>query len=218
MKAEFAALAVGEEVPQGHGDCAEGNFFPGNVGLGEQRNVEAFLARGEVEVKQARTVNNVYLVDVRHRDHRVGSIKRDARAGFLMGFAQGRLGNALLVFHETSRQRPAAVARLDGAPAEQNLVFPDRQGADDQTRISVVDGAALVANVTRNAVARGNAHIDGAGADAAEVDGGIHALILNCALLRDVRSIEFAKNNSGRIRNARKFRQCLVRSSATRGD
>ena len=44
--------------------CPKGQFFPGNGVFGEQRHLQAFHARSEIEVKQARPIKDVNLIDV----------------------------------------------------------------------------------------------------------------------------------------------------------
>src|SRR6185503_12363398 len=149
-----AARAVGEPVLQGQAHRAEGNVLPWNLRFFEQRYFQAFIARLELEIEQARPVEHVDLVDVRDRNHAEGRRELHARAGFLEGLARRALRGGFAVFHEAGRQRPVAVARLDGAPAQENPVLPLRQAADHQPGVLVMDAAAGVAEIARQRIAR----------------------------------------------------------------
>src|SRR5690606_14634991 len=70
---------------------------------------------------------------------------------------------------EPGGQRPVAVARLDGAAAEEDPSFMRRDGAHDEKRILVVDHAARVAQPSRQRVARRHAAHDGGAAVGAEL-------------------------------------------------
>ncbi len=56
------------------------------------------------------------------------------------------------------------VARLDGAPAQQDAVLPLGQRADHQLGVLVVDGAALLADMAGKAVPGRDAEGDGGAA------------------------------------------------------
>ena len=59
------------------------------------------------------------------------------------------LGDGLADFHESRRNGPVAVARLDGALAQQHLLAVLRHAADYHQRVHVVDLAAGGTNVAR---------------------------------------------------------------------
>jgi hypothetical protein len=50
-------------------------------------------ARREIQVEQARAVDHMHLVDVRHADHAVHLAQFDAGAGFFEGLAPRRVGD-----------------------------------------------------------------------------------------------------------------------------
>src|SRR3954465_6480227 len=120
VKAEDAAAAVDEPVPQRRRDRAERNLLPGDRRLLVQRDFERLLACHEVEVEQASAVEEGHLIDVGHRDQRERLAELNAGPGLLEGLACGGRGRGLAVLHEARRQRPVAVARLDRAAAEQD--------------------------------------------------------------------------------------------------
>ena len=66
------------------------------------------------------------------------------------------------------------MARFDGASAKQDTVLPDGQSTNDQTRITVVDGAAGSADMPWQAIARRQAKFDWRAAGAAIIDGWVH--------------------------------------------
>ena len=68
METEVATLAVGIEVTQGQGDCAEGQLVPGNFVFGEQRDFQCFDACREIQVEEASMIDCMHLTDVRHAD------------------------------------------------------------------------------------------------------------------------------------------------------
>jgi len=178
VEAKAASFAVGVVVAQGHGNGAESDFPPGNFVFGEQRDFQRFAAGREVEGEQAGPVDGMYLTDVGHANEGVHRADLDLRAGFLGRLPCGSLGQRLMVFHETGGQGPHTVARLDGAAAEQHLVFPFRQAADHQLGVLVMDGAASVADRAGQNIARRHAPADGSAAVTAIVDGGVHGGVI----------------------------------------
>ena len=62
-------------------------------------------------------------------------------------FPGGALLQGLAVFHIAGGQGPVAHARFDRAFAEQEAAFPDRDRADHDLRVLVVDHAAVVAPI-----------------------------------------------------------------------
>jgi hypothetical protein len=72
------------------------------------------------------------------------------------------------------------MTRLDGAPAQQDAVFPLRQGADHQARIAVMDHAAGVADMARQAVAGRYAQADRGTAGAAKFIAGSMRILARC--------------------------------------
>src|ERR1700694_4997058 len=133
VKAESPLSAIGEPVPQGRAQGAEGDLLPGNPPLVEERYLERLLPGSKPEDTQPRA-------------------KLDAGARFLQRLAQRRLARRLVVLHEAGGQGPVAVAGLDGAPAEENFSFKFRNATYDQLGILVVDLAALVAHPSRQGV------------------------------------------------------------------
>jgi hypothetical protein len=101
----------------------------------------------------------VHLADAHHVDQGEESLHLDPRPGLLDGLAQGALEGGLAELHEAGGQGPQALSRLDVAPAEQHLVLPHRQRADDVERVLVVDrradraGGAIAVVVGRRFVA-----------------------------------------------------------------
>ena len=168
VHAVVARGAIGEEESQGLADGRERDFVPRDVGFVEQLHFEAFLAGLERRIGEPREVEQVNLVHVRHVEQREQVLHLDARAGFLERFARGGFGRRLAHFHEARGQRPEPVARFDRAAAQQDLIAPDRNRADDVARILVVDRAAVIADEALAVVARRNARDDFVTADGAE--------------------------------------------------
>ena len=201
MQAEDAAFPVGDEVAQGQRDGAESDFVPGKGGRVEQRDLEGFVARGKVQIEQPGAKHQMHLTDVRHGNHGVQRAELDARAALLGGLAPGGLGDAFPVFHEARRQRPAAAARLDGAPAQEDAILPHRQGANHQAGIAVMDCATGLADMPRQGIARRNAQAHGRSASRAEIDLGLHAAILTAPGRMFVRW--------GDVANIIQYKQCI---------
>ncbi|CAN0620261.1 conserved protein of unknown function [Burkholderia multivorans] len=168
MDAVVAGFAVGEEEAQRLADGRERDLVPRDVRFVEQANFEAFLARLERGVGQPREVEQMDLVYVRHVEQRKQALHLDARAGFLERLARGGLGGRLAHLHEACGQRPVAVTRLDRAAAQQHLIAPDGDRADDVARILVVDRAAVIADEALAVIAGRDARDDFVTADGAE--------------------------------------------------
>lgn len=79
--------------------------------------------------------------------------KRDPCPGLFEGLSQRSASARFIVFHKTCRKCPVAVSRLNGPSAHENAAFPLDQRTDDNFRVLVVDGAALVADMAWQAVA-----------------------------------------------------------------
>src|SRR3989441_2226474 len=157
VEAESPFPAIGEPVPQGCADRAKCDLPPGNPFLVEEGDLEGLFTGPEAQVQQPAEVEEVHLVRPRHRDHAERRAELDAGAGFLERLAQRRLASGLVVLHEAGGQGPVAVARLDGAPAEENFSFKLWNAAYDQLGILVVDLAAVLADPARQRVPRRHA-------------------------------------------------------------
>ncbi|MCY1304078.1 hypothetical protein D9M70_538200 [compost metagenome] len=93
----------------------------------------------------------------------------DAGTGFFQGFPGRSLLQGLAVFHEAGGQGPEALARGDGAPAEQDASFPHGQAAGDDAWVLVMHGQAPVADVPWAIVAAGDSQTYAGAALAAEL-------------------------------------------------
>jgi hypothetical protein len=173
VAAPFAdAGAVGEEQLQRGADGGESQVVPRDLVFGEQAHVQAFDAGREIEVEQLGQIEQVDLVHVGHVQQREQLAQPDVGAGFFLGLAHRCLVRGFLVFHEAGRQGPVAVARLDGALAQQDLEFafalPHWNRADHQLRVLVMNGAAMGAHVAWTVIAFGDGHRQRMGALGAE--------------------------------------------------
>src|SRR5882762_2216822 len=157
VEAESPFPAIGEPVPQGCADRAEGDLLPRNPFLIEEAHLEGLITGLEAEVQQPAEVEEVHLIRPRHRDHTERRTELDSRAGFLQRLAQRRLARGLVVLHEAGGQGPVAIARLDGAPAEENFSFKFGNATYDQLGIFIMDLAAVVADPARQRVPRRHA-------------------------------------------------------------
>ena len=93
------------------------------------------------------------------------------------GFARRALGGALAELQIARREGPEALARRDGAPAQQHLLAPHGNGADDRARVDVVDRAARVAaRAEARAEARAAARAEASGVTDADVARGATAV------------------------------------------
>jgi len=167
--AAFAAIC--EVVSQGQGNRAESDFIPGNTGFGKKHGFERFLAGMKIGIEQPGPIKNVHLTDGRNVDEGEHLPDFNPRVGFFQGFPLGCSGSGFLSFHEAGRQRPLAVLWLDGPPAQQDAVFPLRDGSDDQFGIPIVDHAATCADMTKSGVTGGDCQGDGRTAPGAEIHG-----------------------------------------------
>src|SRR3979490_2217771 len=83
VEAESPFPAIGEPVPQGCADRAEGDLLPGNLFLIEEVHLEGLITGLEAEVHQPAEIEEVHLIRPRHRDHAERRTELDAGAGFL---------------------------------------------------------------------------------------------------------------------------------------
>lgn len=81
-------------------------------------------------------------------------------ACFFEGLALCRFAGRLIVFHKSCGQGPVTAPRFDRAFAKEDLGFsvalPYRDGPDNHFGVLVMNDAALVANITRPRIVRGN--------------------------------------------------------------
>src|SRR6185437_2261533 len=77
----------------------------------------------------------------------------------------------LPVLHESGGHRPVAAPRLDRAPAEKNAAGVLGHAADDQPRVLIMDGAAGVADMPGEVIARRYAKLHPGAALRAEIHG-----------------------------------------------
>ena len=115
------ALAVFEKQLERGADGGEGEVGPGDVAFAEHLHVEAFDAGRVIEIDQFRQIKQVDLVHVGDVEHGEQGAEFDIRARFLDGLADGGGGGGFFVLHETGRQCPVTVARLDGTLAQQHF-------------------------------------------------------------------------------------------------
>jgi hypothetical protein len=160
-------------VAKRQADRAECDLLPGHAAFLDHRDLQAFFARLELEIEEPGTVEHVHLVDARDGDQTEGCLERDACAGFLQRLSDRRLSHRLVVLHEARGERPVAIARLDRAAAKENPPRVLRDRADDQLGVLVMDLAAGVADVARQAVAGRHAPRDRGTAVGAELHGQI---------------------------------------------
>ena len=92
----------------------------------------------------------------RHTDHREGLADLDLGAGLFERFTPCRIGSRLTVLHEAGGKGPQAVAGGDRPPAEQDLVTPLGNAADDEFGVQVMNHAATLAHVAGQVVTVGN--------------------------------------------------------------
>ena len=161
MKLPAAVAAVCKVMPQGQGNGAKSDLVPGNLGFGKNHGFECFLAGMKIGIEQSGAVKNMYLADGGYVDEAEHFPDFDPRTSFLQRFPHGRLGGGFLCFHETGGERPFPMPGFDGPSAQQDAVFPFRDGSDDQLGVPVVDRVAIRADMTRPGVAGGDCQGNG---------------------------------------------------------
>jgi len=157
MHGKMPREAVCKEQAQGLGSGWESQVFPGNLGFTEQSYLKTFFTGGEIEVKQAGSIEQMNLMHMRHIQQREQLLQLDACSRFFQRFPDCALGGGFTDFHKSGWQGPIAEARFDGAAAQQNLVVPDGQGADYIAGVLVVNRAAGIAHETLPVISRRNA-------------------------------------------------------------
>ena len=160
-----------KEALQGVVNRPKCDLVPWDVFLSKQDGIKRLFPRLEVEVQQAGSINDMDLAYVRQVHKSEHGAQRDTRSCFFPGFPECGLAAGFIVFHEAGRQGPKPVSRLDGATAQQDLVFPFRESADHHLGVLVVDCSALIADVAGQAVASRDLQTDGGAAVGAEVHG-----------------------------------------------
>jgi hypothetical protein len=138
--------------------------------LVEELRLDGFRAGLETCVLQPGAIEQVHLSDPDHVEQREQILQFDARAGFFDCLAYRALGRGLAQFHETCRQRPQAVSRLDVATAQQHLLAPDRHRAHHVEGVLVVHLAAGGADRAVTVVVGRHAVLGRRAADAAMLD------------------------------------------------
>lgn len=171
---KFALLAVIKIVVKRTFDGWKGYFVPRYFFFGKQATFQAFFANAEHAIFQMGPEHQVYLIDVADIEKGVKIADIHGRGSLFKCLPGSGLRRGFPVFHETCGQRPVASAWLDGATAEQYLVFPDGQAAADDLRIFIVDGMAVITHMASAGVTFGGALYDRVAALTAEVHAGLH--------------------------------------------
>lgn len=164
-----SSRAVRKKFPEGEQATGERDVLPGDFLLRDQPDLQALGAGGENRLEEPRPEHHMDLVGMRDADNGEERAHLDGCQGFFMAFARrGRL-QCLAVFHESRRCRPVTAPWFDGATADEDPVFPLRYAAQDQQRVPIVDGPAVLAHETRQMIARRSLEDDGRGAVAAKI-------------------------------------------------
>lgn len=142
MKSKVSSGSIFEKASETKADAAKCDFFPGNILTADECHFQAFLAGQIVGRNHFAPVKKVNLIDVGNTDHGIWGGDADLRASFLDRFANGSLSRRLAIFHKTGRKGPEAELGFDGSFAEQNLIIPGGEAANDQTWIFVLNMAA----------------------------------------------------------------------------
>lgn len=143
---------------QGEANGMKSQVIPGNFMLMEQPDIQAFDPGMKILITQIRQVHDVNLVNMWQADQGVECQLVDIGVSFLDRFPLGGLFQDFGVFHKTGGQGPESVTGFDGTAAEQYLivalgVFPDRQATGDDFRILVMNGPAVITDITGKIVA-----------------------------------------------------------------
>jgi hypothetical protein len=165
------SAAIGEEKLQGFTHGAKSDLVPGHLVFAEQARFERFVARIELGRGHRGAVEQMHLADAHDVEQGEQGPELDLCASLFDGLAHRAFGRRLTELQKARRQRPQAVARLDGALAQQHLVAPHRHRADDVVRVLVVHRAARRADRTLAVVVGWNAVGHRAAAGAAEANG-----------------------------------------------
>src|SRR5215470_15227462 len=160
MSRKRAKLTVEKIVAQRPRDRAKGDLAPRHVVLLEQPHLDALGARTELEVDQAGAEHHVDLIDVWEADHGVKRADHDSRVRLLGGLACRASEYRFAVFKEACWQRPQSLPRLDRALAQQHLLAPHRQAANNDLGVLVMNRSATRAHVTRQGVSGRNAKLE----------------------------------------------------------
>ena len=125
----------------------------------------------DAEIRRAHpgAEEHVHLARMRDVGDQQQAADLDIDAGFFPRLARGPGLQRLVVFHKPRGNGPVPQARLDAALADQDASLVLGHTADDEFRVLVVDGPAVLADVARQQVALRNFEDDSGATVAAEV-------------------------------------------------
>ena len=154
---------AGAVVLQGPAHRGEGQIRPRDRCPVEQADLRAFRPRLDRRRQEARDIDELDLGEPGDVVDGEQALDLDAGAGLFPGLALGALEAGLVQLHIAGRQGPEAVARVDGAPAEQDLALPAADRADHDLGILIGDEAAVAADEAQLPIPLRNPALEGMG-------------------------------------------------------
>ena len=155
-------------------DNGESELVPRNVLKGHKFNLQAFSPRFKVQVLEMGSVDNIDLRHMGKAEYAKQAMYADVGMGLFHGFSRSCLFGAFPQFHEPGWEGPESDAGFDGAAAEEDFIFPFRDGPRHDFRVLVVNGLACPANGSQEGFTLGNFLLDLVAAFTAKIEGWEH--------------------------------------------
>jgi len=121
---------------------AKSQALPRNLVFRKQPGLKALRSWVEPRVTHLGKVEEVDVTNMGDVEEGVESTEVNLRTRLLDGLALSALGCGLSDFHKASGKCPESVARLNCSSTEQHLVLPDRERAQNDLGILVMNGFA----------------------------------------------------------------------------
>src|SRR5262249_11610494 len=127
---ELAALDRLAVVREGPADGGEGDLRPWNFFPREEADLGALRSGRHLGREQPGAIDDLHLREPGDGVDREHALDLDLGARLLPGLAQRAVGRALVQLEIAGRKRPEPLARIDGAPAQQDTALPRADRAD----------------------------------------------------------------------------------------
>lgn len=157
MHSGIASAAVVKEILQSETARSEGHFAPWHVFFCKQLNLDAFRRGLKISTFHLSQEDQIDLMFMQKVIDSVQSQEFYLSACFFEYFSNGAFFHPFFRFQKATGQVPKICSGLYAPARDEHLVFPYWQAAYNHAWIFVVDGVALVADITGQMIAFWNA-------------------------------------------------------------